>query len=133
MEKENNKSIGEKLDSLTNFIKNAKFLLLTAMTLLILGVAIISGDGKNIALSFYESVTGQKFQSFSPVQDHSNEMYLILKGTLSRDTNIRLKDVDITVFEESDTSHKYRVGFNEEVYFYIVKKKPNGTWQIIKE
>ena len=85
------------------------------------------------SLSFYESVTGQKFQSFSPVQDPSNEMYMVLKDTLSRDTNIRLENVDITVFEEFDASHRYRVGFNKEVYFYNVKKKPNGTWQIIKE
>ena len=133
MEKESNKSIGEKLGTLTGFIKNAKFLILTTMALVAFGAAIISGDGKYIVLSLYENVTGQKYQTFSPVQDFSNATYAILKDKLSRDTNIRLESADITIFEESDTSHRYRVKLKDELYFYSVKKKQDGTWQINKE
>ena len=39
MEKENNKSIGEKLGTLTSFIKNAKFLVLATTALLVFGAA----------------------------------------------------------------------------------------------
>ena len=133
MEKESNKSIGEKLGTLTSFIKNAKFLVLTSVALLVFGAAIISGDGKYIVLNLYENVTGQKYQNFSPVQNFSNASYIILKDTLSRDTNIRVESADITIFEESDTSHRYRVELKDEIYFYSVKKKQDGTWQINKE
>ena len=133
MEKESNKSIGEKLGTLTSFIKNAKFLVLTSVALLVFGAAIISGDGKYIVLNLYENVTGQKYQNFSPVHNFSNASYIILKDTLSRDTNIRVESADITIFEESDTSHRYRVELKDEIYFYSVKKKQDGTWQINKE
>ena len=133
MEKESNKSIGEKLSIFTGFIKNAKFLVLTTMALVVFGAAIISGDGKSIVLNLYEGVTEQKYQNFSPVQDFSNSTYIILKDKLSRDTNIRLESADITIFEESDTSHRYRVELKDDVYFYRVKKKQDGTWKINKE
>ena len=133
MEKENKKSIGEKLGIFTGFIKNAKFLVLTTMTLVAFGAAIISGDGKYIVLSFYENITGQKYQNFSPVQDFSNATYQILKDKVSRDINIKLESADITIFEESDTSHRYRVESEDEVYFYSVNKRQDGTWRINKE
>jgi len=118
---------------LTGFIKNAKFLVLTTIALLVLGVAIISGDGKLMVLNIYEKITGQKYQTFSQVQDYSNATYIILKAKLSQDTNMRLESADITIFVESDTSHRYRVELKDEIDFYNVKKKQNGTWQINKE
>ena len=133
MEKDSNKSIGEKPGSLTGFIKNATFLVLTTMALAVIGSAVISDDGKNMVLYFYENVTGQKFQTFSPIQDYSNETYVILRDKLSRDTSIRLENADITIFEESDISHKYRVELKDDIYFYKVERKKNGTWQINKE
>ena len=133
MEKEKNKSIVEKIGVLTGFLKNVKFLVLTIIALVILGGAIISGDGKDIVLSLYKNVTGEKYQTFSPVKDYSNATYIILKDKLSRDKNIGLENADITILKESDSLHKYRVELKEEVYFYSVKKKQNGTWQIYKE
>jgi hypothetical protein len=133
MEKENNKSIVEKLGVLTGFIKNVKFLVLTIIALLILGGAILSGAGKDIALGLYKNVTGQKYKTFSPVKDYSKATYIILKDKLSRDKNIGLKNADITIFQESDTLHRYRVELKDDVYFYSVKKKQNGIWQIYKD
>ena len=133
MEEERNKSTVVKPCSLLGLIKNIKFLVLTAISLVILGLAIISGDGKNIILNSYENLTGQKYQNFSPVQDHSNETYLVLKAKLSRDTNFELKDADITVFKESDTVHKYRVALKDQIYFYKIERKIDGTWLVNKE
>ena len=132
-EKDNNKSLGENLGSLANLIKNAKFLLLTILTLVVLGVAVFSGDGKNIALDFYENVTGRKFQTFSPVQNYSSETYIILKDTLSRKTSINIENKDISVFEKSDTFHRYRVTLRDEVFYYKIQKNSAGIWQIDKE
>ena len=133
MEKENNKSIVEKINVLTGFIKNVKFLVLTIIALVILGGAIFSGAGKDIVLSLYKNVTGQRYRIFCPVKDYSIATYIILKDKLSRDKNIELKNADITIFQESDTFHRYRVEIKDEVYFYTVKKKQNGIWQIYKE
>ena len=133
MGKENNKSIVEKIGILTGFIKNVKFLVLTIIALVILGGAILSGAGKDIFLSLYKNVTGQKYQTFSPVKNYSNATYIILKDKLSRDKNIGLENADITIFQKSDILHRYRVELKDEVYFYSVKKKQNGTWQIYKE
>jgi len=133
MEKENNKSIVEKLGVLTGFVKNIKFLVLTIIALVVLGGAILSGTGKDIALGLYENVTGQKYKIFSPVKDYSNATYIILKDTLSRDKNIGLKNADITIFRESDTLHRYRVELRDDVFSYSVKKKQNGIWQIYKD
>ena len=91
--------------------KSDKFLVLSAISLVILGLAIISGDGKNIILNAYENLTGQKFQTFSPIQDYANETYLVLTAKLSRDANFKLEGAEITIFKESDTLHKYRVAF----------------------
>jgi hypothetical protein len=133
MKKDNNNSTGEKLKNFTDFIKNVKFLILTLIALAILGGAIFSGAGKGIVLSFYKNVTGQRYQTFSPVKDHSIATYIILKDTLSRDKNIELKNTDITLFQESDNLHRYRVELKGEIYLYTVKKKENGIWHIYKE
>ena len=133
MVKESNTSIGEKLGSFVNFIKNAKFLVLSIAILVFFGVAVLSGNSKDIALNFYENVTGKRFQTFTPIKDYSSETYLILKDTLSRNTNIGFESAEIAIFEESDISHKYRVKLNEEINFYTIKKQPNGTWHIIDE
>lgn len=133
VEKESNGSNEKKLATVTAFIKNVKFLALTIIVLVVLGVAIISGDGKYIVVNLYKNVTGQKYQTFSPVQDYSNATYIILRDTLSRDTNIQFKNAEITLFKESDTSHRYRVELKDEIRFYNVKQKQNGIWQINKE
>lgn len=133
MQKESNKSIGEKLGIFTNFVRNSKFLILTAIALVILGIALISGDGKNIVQNLYENITGKKYKTFSPIQDYSTASYIILKDKLSRDTIIETENANITIFEESNTSHKYRVEFNDQVYFYSVNKQQTGTWQIKQE
>ena len=133
MEEERNKSTGDKLSSLLGLIKNTKFLVLSAISLVILGLAIISGDGKNIVLNSYENLTGQKFETFSPIQDHLNETYLVLQAKLSRDANFKLEDAEITIFKESDTLHKYRVALKDEVFFYKVERKNDGPWLINKE
>ena len=133
MEEERNKSTGDKLSSLLGLIKNTKFLVLSAISLVILGLAIISGDGKNIVLNSYENLTGQKFENFSPIQDHLNETYLVLQAKLSRDSNFKLEDAEITIFKESDTLHKYRVALKDEVFFYKVERKKDGPWLINKE
>jgi hypothetical protein len=132
MKKVGNTSIGEKLNSITGFIKNVKFLVLTAVVVVIFGVAIISGDGKNIVQNLYENIIGKKYQTFSPVQDLTKETYLILKDKLSRDTTIEIENAKIAIFEESDISHKYRVEFKDKIYFYHLKKQ-NGTRQIKQE
>ena len=133
MQKESNKSIGEKLGTFTDLVKNTKFLVLITITLVILGVALISGDGKNILQNLYENITGSKYQTFSPIQDYSTASYIILKDILSRDTIIEIENSQITIFEESNISHKYRVEFKDQVYFYNIKKQQTGTWQIKQE
>lgn len=132
MKKESNKSIGEKLGIFTDFIKNSKFLVLTTIALVVLGVAILSGDGKSIVQNLYETITGKKYQTFSPVHDYSKASYIILKDKLSRDPNIEIENAQITIFEESDTSHKYRVEYKDKIYFYNVKNQ-KGIWQIKQE
>lgn len=133
MEEERHKSTGDKLSSLLGLIRNTKFLVLSAISLVILGLAIISGDGKNIVLNSYENLTGQKFETFSPIQDHLNETYLVLQAKLSRDANFKLEDAEITIFKESNTLHKYRVALKDEVFFYKVERKKDGPWLINKE
>lgn len=133
MEEEKNKSIAEKVGDLTGLLKNVKFLVLSIIALVIFGGAILSGDGKEIVLRLYENVTGKKYQTFSSVKDYSNATFIILKDKLSRDSNIELENANITIFKDSDSQHKYRVELENEVYFYTVKKKQNGTWQIYRE
>ena len=124
--------MGEKLAAITDFLKNAKFLVLTAIVIMVLGVALLSGDGKNIVQNLYENITGKKHETYSPIQNYSNETYIILKDKLSRDATIDIENAQITIFEESDISHKYRVEFKDKTYFYRVKKLKD-TWQIKQE
>ena len=133
MKEQSNKSAGERLGALAGLIKNAKFLLLSAMALAVVGLAIVSGDGKDIVLDFYAKVTGRKFQTFSPIDDSSHETYMVLQDKLSRDTDIQLQDADISVFEESENSHKYRIEVQGDVHFYRVEQQRNGSWKISKE
>ena len=133
MQEESKKSASEKLSSFLVVLKDIKFLALAAISLAILGFAILSGDGKKIILNSYENLTGHKFESFSSIQDYSSETYIILKDRLSRDTGFKVEDADITVFKESDTLHKYRVALNDEIYFYKVERRTDGTWLISKE
>jgi len=132
MKKAGQKSKREKLSAITDIVKNAKFLILTAIVLVVLGVALLSGDGKNVVQNLYENITGKKYQTFSPVQDLTKETFLILTAKLSRDTTIEIESAQITIFEESDISHKYRVEFKDKVNFYHVKKQ-NGIWHIKQE
>jgi len=133
MKKGNKKTFSEKLSWFSDLVKNTKFLLLTTLALVIIGVALISGDGKSIIQNLYENITGTKHQTYTPVQDYSSETYIILKDKLSREPNIELEKAEITIFEESDMSHKFRVEFKNEIYFYHVTKTQNGTWQIKQE
>jgi hypothetical protein len=132
MKKEGHKVINKKIGSLVELFKNAKFIVLNVMVLVILAFALISGDVKKIVLNFYKNVTGQQFETFSPIEmeELSNETYLILKHKLLQDQNIRIENVDVRIFKESETSYKYRVILSEDVFFYKIKKNSNGIWQI---
>jgi hypothetical protein len=132
MEKDSYKAINKKKGSLLELFKNAKFIALNVMALVMLGIALISGDGKKIALNFYENLTGEKLETFSSIEDFSHETYKILKYKLSHQ-NIGIKNADVTLFKESDALYKYRVVLKEDVIFYKVEKKLNGTWQIKQE
>lgn len=133
MEKESHKSSNRKTASLLDLFKNAKFIILNIITLVIIVFALISGDGKKIALNLYENITGQKYEIFTSIEDFSNETYLILKDKLLRDKNIRIEDAEVTVFNKSDAFYKYRVVLNEKVFFYKAEKKSNGLWHIKQE
>lgn len=133
MKKESHTSSNRKTASLLDLFKNTKFIILNIITLVIIVFALISGDGKKIALNLYENITGQKYEIFTSIEDFSNETYLILKDKLLRDKNIRIEDVEVTVFNKSDAFYKYRVVFNENVFFYKAEKKSNGLWHIKQE
>lgn len=133
MEKESHKSSNRKTASLLDLFKNAKFIILNIITLVIIIFALISGDGKKIALNLYENITGQKYEIFTSIENFSNETYLILKDKLLRDKNIRIEDAEVTVFNKSDAFYKYRVVLNEKVFFYKAEKKSNGLWHIKQE
>ncbi len=75
MEKESQKSLNRKTASLLDLFKNTKFIILNIITLVIIVFALISGDGKKIALNLYENITGQKYETFSSIEDFSNETY----------------------------------------------------------
>jgi hypothetical protein len=133
MEKESHKSLNRKTASLLDLFKNTKFIILNIITLVIIVFALISGDGKKIALNLYENITGQKYEAFSLIEDFSNETYLILKDKLLRDKSIRIEDAEVAVFNKSDAFYKYRVEVNEKVFFYKAEKKSNGLWHIRQE
>ena len=133
MEKESHKLLNRKTASLLDLFKNAKFIILNLITLVIIVFALVSGDGKKIVLNLYENITGQKYETFTSIEDFSNETYLILKDKLLRDKNIRIEDAEVAVFNESDAFYKYRVVLNEKVLFYKAEKKSGGFWHIKQE
>ena len=133
MKKESHTSSNRKTASLLDLFKNTKFIILNIITLVIIVFALISGDGKKIALNLYENITGQKYEIFTSIEDFSNETYLILKDKLLRDKNIRIEDAEVTVFNKSDAFYKYRVVLNKKVFFYKAEKKSNGLWHIKQE
>ncbi len=133
MNKENDKGISSKIDSLIELFKKIKFVVLALITLVVLGVALMSGDRVKIFSTFYEKTTGLKHEIFSPIEDFSNESYLILKDKLSRNQNIQFENAVITTYKESETIQKYRVVIGEEVSIYKVTKDANGAWKIKKQ
>lgn len=133
MEKDRDKSLDRKAGSLLNLFKNVKFIVLNIIALVVLAFALISGDGKNIALNLYENITGQEYEVFAAVEDLSNENYVILKDKLLRDKSINIEDVDVSVFNNSATFYRYRVVLDDNVLFYTVEKKSNGLWHIKQE
>lgn len=133
MNKENDKGISSKIDSLIELFKKIKFVVLALISLVVLGVALMSGDRVKIFSTFYEKTTGLKHEIFSPIEDFSNESYLILKDKLSRNQNIQFENAVITTYKESETIQKYRVVIGEEVFIYKVAKDANGAWKIKKQ
>ena len=133
MEKESHKSLNRKSASPLDLFKNAKFIVLNIITLLIIVFALISGDGKKIILNLYENITGQKYEVFAPIEDLSNETYVILKDKLLRDKNISIEDAEVSVFNEPAAFYRYRVVLNDNIFFYTVEKKSNGLWHIKQE
>ena len=132
MDKEKSNSLGEKFNTWTVLIKNIKFIALTIVSLVFFGAIIISGDMNKIFLGLYEDVTGQKPQTYSPIQDYSSATYIILKDKLSREFNHKANNAEISIFEVSKDWHKFRVEINNEVYVYDVNKNQNNIWQIKK-
>ncbi len=133
MNKENDKGISSKLDFLVGLFKKIKFVVIALISLVVLGVALISGDGAKIYSTFYEKTTGLKHEIFSPIEDFSNESYLILRDKLSRNQNIQFENAVITICKESETLQKYRVIIGEDVSIYKVAKDANGAWKIKKQ
>ena len=130
MTKESDSTNTSKMATVIELFKNTKFLIVNALVLIVLAIALVSGDGKKIALNFYEKVTGSKYETFSPVDDISHPAYIALKDKVFRDLNVSIEKTGVTVFKESDTLHKYRVESSEVVYFYKVEKRADGVWMI---
>ncbi len=133
MNKENVKGVSSKIESLIELFKKIKFVVLALISLVVLGVAFMSGDGVKIFSTFYEKITGLKHETFSPIEDYSSETYLILRDKLSRNQNIQFENAVITTYKESETIQKYRVVIGEEVSIYKVAKDANGAWKIKKQ
>ena len=108
-------------------------MVLALISLVVLGVALMSGDRVKIFSTFYEKTTGLKHEIFSPIEDFSNEPYLILRDKLSRNQNIQFESAVITTYKESETIQKYRVVIGEEVSIYKVAKDANGAWKIKRQ
>lgn len=133
MKHESETGIKKKNISWMEGFKNSKFIILNVIVLITLSIAVLSGDGKNIFLNFYEKTTGQKYESFSQVNDLSNETYIILKDKVFRDHHIQLKAEDVKVFKKSNVLHKYLITTNDNSFSYKVEKSPNNIWIITKE
>ncbi len=85
-----------------------------------------------MVLNMYENIVGEKYETFSPAENSSDETYTILKYKLT-DQNIDIKNVEIKVFKESEKLIKYKVIINKNVSFYKLEKGPNGIWKITQE
>jgi len=127
------KGTRSKLESLIDLFKKIKFVVLALLTLVVLGVALISGDGVKMFSNFYEKTTGLKHETFSPIENYSSETYLILKDKLSRDQNIPFENATVTAYIESETVHKYRVVIGEDISIYRVARGSKGVWIIRKQ
>jgi len=132
MEKEKPEEINKKLSPLINLFKNVKFIIINVIILIILAFAIFSGNGKKLILNIYENVTGQKYETFLPVETPFDETYTLLKYKL-QDQNIDIKNAKIKVFKESDKLIKYKLIIDKKVYIYKIEKSLNGIWKITKE
>ena len=133
MNRESGKGNNSKLGSSIELFKKIKFIVLAVISVVVLCVALLSGDGGKIFSTFYEKVTGVKREVFSPIEDFSTESYLVLKGNLSRDQNFRFENAAITIYKESEALQKYRVEINKEISIYRVAKGTDGIWKIVKE
>jgi len=120
----------ENMGSFIELFKNVKFIVINVLVLAVLALALLSGEGKNIALKFYENSTGQRYETFSPVDDRSTAAYFILKDKLRRDLNLGIEDIEVREFKKSPDFHKYRVAANGAVFFYSVEKNADGVWHI---
>ena len=120
-----------KIASTLEILKNVKFIVINVAVLIILGIAFISGDGTKILSEFYVKLTGQQYETFSTIDenDFSTDTYLIVKDKLLREYNISIENADITLFKESEVSHKYRIVLNEDKIYYLIRKKSDGIWR----
>ncbi len=109
--------------------KSAKFIFLNLLVLAILGYALLSGNAGNILSNYYQKVTGEKFETFSPVTDISNQSYQILKYKLVKN-NVKIEDSLVEIFKISELEHKYRVTTNAQTLEFIVQKQASGVWKI---
>jgi len=130
MKKETGLIKPKNMGSFIELFKNVKFIVVNVLILTALVLALISGEGRNIAVKFYEKTTGQRYESFSPVEDRSMTTYLILKDKLRRDLDLDIEDVEVALFKVSADHHKYRVAVNSVVSFYDVEKGEGGIWHI---
>jgi hypothetical protein len=55
-------------------------------------------------------------------------LYLALQNSAIADVLVRELNGSLTIFKASDTLHKYRVASKDEVFFYKVERKKDGTW-----
>jgi hypothetical protein len=133
MSNANVKGTRSKLGSLIDLFKKLKFVVLALLTLAVLGVALMSGNGMKMFSNFYEKTTGLRHETFSPIEDYSSETYLILKDKLSRDQNIPFENATVTAYIASETLHRYRVVIGEDVSIYKVARDSKGIWKIRKQ
>ena len=94
MTRKNDKGKKSKLDSFIELFKKIRFVVLAIGSVVILCVALLSGDGRKLFSTFYEKVTGINREVFSPIEDFSTESYLILKDTLSRNQDFRFEELE---------------------------------------
>jgi uncharacterized membrane protein len=129
MENKKPEKINKELTPIIDLFKNVKFIVINAIVLVILAFAVFSGKGEKLILNMYESITGEKYETFSPIENSSDETYVILKYKLE-DQNVDIQNAEIKVFKESDKLIKYKVIVNNNVSVYKIEKGSNGIWKI---